>query len=87
MKVTSVNVFIKENARMKGIASITLDDCLVIHDMRIIEGENGLFVAMPSRKTPSGEYKDVVHPTNSDFRKVITDAVLEEYNKQLENFE
>jgi len=87
MEITEVSVLIKENARMKGFASIKINDCLVIHDMRIIEGENGLFVAMPSRRTPNGEYKDVVHPTNSDFRKVITDAVLEEYNKQLENFE
>ena len=68
MKVTSVKVkkIEKENSRMKGIAEILLDDMIAIHDIRIISGDNGLFVAMPSRKTPTGDYRDIVHPISQD---------------------
>lgn len=83
MKVTSVNVkkIEKEGSRMKGIASILLDDLIAIHDIRIIEGEKGLFVAMPSRKTPAGEYRDIVHPITSEGREMIESAILAEYEK------
>ena len=82
MKVTSVKVkkIEKENSRMKGIASILLDDMLAIHDIRIISGENGLFVAMPSRKTATGDYRDIVHPISQEARDIIEGAILEEYN-------
>ncbi len=82
MKITSVNVrkIEKEGSRMKGIASVLLDDCFAIHDIRIIEGDNGLFIAMPSRKTATGEYKDIAHPINSDARKMFEDAIIEAYN-------
>lgn len=85
MKITSVNVRIteKEDSRMKGIASILLDDCFAIHDIRIIEGDKGLFIAMPSRKTSSGEYRDIAHPITPECRKMFEDAVLDEYNKEL----
>lgn len=85
MKITSVNVRIteKEDSRMKGIASILLDDCFAIHDIRIIEGDKGLFIAMPSRKTASGEYRDIAHPITPDCRKMFEDAILEAYNKEL----
>ena len=83
MKITSVNVrkIEKEGSRMKGIASVLIDDCFAVHDIRIIEGENGLFIAMPSRKTATGEYKDVCHPINPDVRTEFTNAVLDAYNK------
>ena len=83
MKVTSVNVkkIEKENSRMKGIASILLDDMIAIHDIRIISGDNGLFVAMPSRKTPTGDYRDIVHPISQEARDIIEKAIVEEYNK------
>ena len=68
---------------MKGIAEILLDDMIAIHDIRIIEGENGLFVAMPSRKTATGGYRDIAHPISSECRKMFEDAILEEYNKEL----
>ena len=63
MKITSVNVHVKEaeNNKMKGIASVLIDDCFAIHDIRIISGENGLFIAMPSRKTATGGYRDIAH--------------------------
>lgn len=85
MKITSVNVRVteKEESRMKGIASILLDDCFAIHDIRIIEGEKGLFIAMPSRKTASGEYRDIAHPITPECRKMFEDAILEEYNKEI----
>ena len=67
---------------MKGIASVVLDNSFAVHDIRIIEGENSLFIAMPSRKTATGDYRDIAHPINQDVRKMFEDAILEEYNKQ-----
>ena len=83
MKVTSAKVkkIEKENSRMKGIAEILLDDMIAIHDIRIISGDNGLFVAMPSRKTPTGDYRDIVHPISQEARDIIEKAIVEEYNK------
>ena len=66
-----------------SIASVLLDDSFAVHDIRIIEGEKGLFIAMPSKKTPTGEYRDIAHPITPECRKMFEDAVLEEYNKQL----
>ncbi len=68
---------------MKAIVSITLDDEFVIHDVRVVEGNNGLFVAMPSRKTPDGEFRDIAHPINSETRERMQKAVLEAYERQL----
>jgi stage V sporulation protein G len=84
LEITSVNVrkVEKEGSRMKGIASVLLDDCFAVHDIRIIQGDNGLFIAMPSRKTATGGYRDIAHPTNQETRKKFEDAILEAYNKQ-----
>lgn len=83
MEITSVSVrkVEKENSRMKGIASVLLDDAFAVHDIRIIEGDNGLFIAMPSRKTATGTYRDIAHPINPDVRKQFENAILEEYKK------
>jgi len=83
MVITSVTVkkLQKENSRMRGLATVVLDDAFAVHDIRIIEGENGLWVAMPSRKTATGEYKDVAHPITQEARKMFEDAIFEEYNK------
>jgi stage V sporulation protein G len=67
--------------RMKAIASITIDGEFVVHDIRVIDGNNGMFVAMPSKKTPDGEFRDIAHPISSETRQKIQDAVLEEYYK------
>ena len=85
MEITSVNVRIteKEDSRMKGIASILLDDCFAVHDIRIIEGDKGLFIAMPSRKTATGEYRDIAHPITPECRKKFEDTILDEYKKEL----
>lgn len=83
MKITSVSVrkVEKEDSRMKGIASIVLDDQLAIHDIRIIEGDNGLFTAMPSRKTATGGYRDVAHPITPAARNMIEKAILDAYKE------
>lgn len=83
MEITNVKVFKTngEDTKMKGYATVTLDDCFVIRNLRIIQGEERLFVAMPSRKKADGEYEDIVHPTNGETRKMFEDAIIEEYNK------
>ena len=83
MTISSVTVkkFDKENSRMKGIASVLIDDCFAVHDIRIIEGDNGLFIAMPSRQTSTGGYRDIAHPINSETRQMFEKAVLEAYEK------
>ena len=83
MKITSVNVrkIEKEGSRMKGIASVVLDDSFAVHDIRIIEGEKGLFIAMPSRKNALGEYRDIAHPINPEVRAMFEEAILDAYNK------
>ena len=82
MEITSVTIrkVDKEDSRMRGIASVLLDECFAIHDIRIIEGDNGLFVAMPSRKTSVGEYRDIAHPINPETRKMFEDKILDAYN-------
>lgn len=83
MKITSVNVrkINKEGSRMKGIASVLLDDSFAVHDIRIINGDNGLFIAMPSRKTATGGYRDVAHPINPEVRAMFEEAILDAYEK------
>ena len=81
MKITTVNVrkVEKDGSRMKGIASVLIDDCFAIHDIRIIEGDNGVFIAMPSRKTANGGYRDIAHPINPETRALFEEAILEAY--------
>ena len=81
MKITSVNVrkIEKEGSRMKGIASVLIDDSFAVHDIRIIEGDNGLFIAMPSRKTAVGGYRDIAHPINPEVRAMFEEAIFEAY--------
>lgn len=83
MKITSVTVrkIEKENSRMKGIASVLIDDCFAVHDIRIIDGDNGLFIAMPSKATATGGHRDTAHPIDKETRKMFEDAIFEEYNK------
>ena len=66
---------------VRGIASIILDDCFVVHDLRVVDGDRGFFVAMPSRKLPNGDFKDIAHPLNSETREKIQEAVLREFFK------
>lgn len=89
MEITNVRVRVveKENSKMRGFASITIDNQFVVHDIRILEGDNGLFLAMPSKQIAPGEYRDIAHPINQDARKIFTDAILAEYEKELSNSE
>ena len=81
MEITSVTVRKeeKENSRMRGKASVLIDDCFAIHDIRIIEGNDGLFIAMPSRQKAQGAYRDICHPINQETRKMFQDKILEAY--------
>lgn len=86
MKITDVRVRrinSESNSKMRAIVSVTFDDEFVVHDIKVIEGQNGMFVAMPSRKTPNGEFKDTAHPINPDTRKRIQDAIMEKFEAAL----
>jgi stage V sporulation protein G len=72
---------------MKAIVSVTFDNEFVVHDIKVIDGQNGLFIAMPSRKTPDGEFKDIAHPINTETREKIQAAILAEYEKVKNNTE
>ena len=83
MQITDIRVrkIVSQN-RMKAIASITFDDVFVIHDIKVIESDKGLFIAMPSRKTPNGEFKDIAHPINTETREMIQNAIIAKYNEE-----
>lgn len=84
MTVTDVRVRkINSDGKMKAIVSVTFDDEFVVHDIKIIEGQNGLFIAMPSRKLADGEFRDIAHPINSETRSKIQEAVFTEYEKEM----
>lgn len=83
MEITSVTVrrFDREGSNVKGFASVVLDEAFAIHDIRIIEGENGLFIAMPSKKKATGGFSDICHPLNSEVRGLFQEKILEEFEK------
>lgn len=84
MQITDVRVRkITKEGKMRAVVSITLDDELVIHDIKLIEGDKGLFIAMPSKKSSDGEYRDIAHPINSKTRERIQTVILEAYEKSL----
>ena len=84
MEITDVRIRrIETEGKMKAVASVTLDNEFVIHDIKIIESHNGLFIAMPSRKTPDGEFKDIAHPINAETREKLQTAILEKYQSSL----
>lgn len=87
MDITSIIIrkLTPEN-KMKAIVSITFDDAFVVHDVKVIDGANGLFIAMPSRRIQDGEFKDIVHPIHSAFREELSQAVLKKYNEALERY-
>ena len=84
MKITDVRVRkISKESKMRAIVSITIDDEFVVHDIKVIEGEKGLFIAMPSKKATDGEYRDIAHPINSETRDRIQKLVLEKYDEAM----
>jgi len=86
VNITDVRIRkMNDEGKMKAIVSVTFDDAFVVHDIKIIEGQNGLFIAMPSRKVAEGDYRDIAHPINSDTRANLQDIILTEYEKALIN--
>lgn len=87
MEITEVRVFPINENRLKAFATITFDNAFIIRDLKIINGNNGLFVAMPSKKRKDGSYKDIAHPLNNETRRLIETAVLDQYNTEISNIE
>jgi len=83
MKITDIRIRrVGADGKLKAYVTVTFDDCFVVHNIKVIEGKNGAFIAMPSRKTKTGEYKDVAHPINSDFRSKLQSEILIAYEKE-----
>jgi stage V sporulation protein G len=83
VEITEIRVTLRDEERLKGFANVTFDDAFVIRGMKIIQGNNGYFVSMPSRKRPDGTYQDIAHPVNKDMRQLIEQKVLEAYENEL----
>lgn len=84
LKITDIRVrLVNNNDKLKAVASITIDDELVVHDIKVINGKDGYFLSMPSRKTNEGEFKDIVHPIKTEVRENLKELILAEYEKAL----
>ena len=85
MKITDIRIRIvkKDDNKLKAVASLTIDDCFAVHDIKVIDGNQGLFIAMPSKKAADGEYRDIAHPINSSTRDAIQNIILDAYDKAL----
>lgn len=83
MEITEVRVYPVDEEKLKAYVTITFDNCFVVRDIKIIKGQEGLFVSMPSRKRRDGTYKDTAHPLNNETRQRIEDAILAEYQREL----
>ena len=84
MQITDIKVRkINAEGRMKAVVSVTFDDAFVVHDIKVIEGQEKLFIAMPSRKTPDGEFKDIAHPINAEMREMLQSQILAKYEESL----
>ena len=83
MKITDVRIRLveKDGSKLKAVASMTIDECIVVHDIKIVEGKDGYFISMPSRKTPDGEYRDIVHPINTETREQVISEILKAFEK------
>ena len=83
MNITDIRVKkVSTDSKMKAVVSVTFDNAFVVHDIKVIEGQDKLFIAMPSRRTPEGEYKDIAHPINSEMRSELEIKILEKYNNE-----
>lgn len=82
MDITDIRIRkVNADGKLKAYVTVTFDESFVVHNVKVIEGENGIFIAMPSRRTKNGEYKDVAHPINTEFRGILQNRILDEYNK------
>ena len=84
MEITDISISIRDEDKLKAFVNVTFDGCFVVRGMKVIEGNNGLFVSMPSRKANDGTYRDVAHPINAQFRELIETRVLAKYEKLLQ---
>ena len=85
MQITDIRIRkVDKEGKMKAVVSITIDDEFVVHDIKVIEGDKGLFIAMPSRKASDGEYRDIAHPINSGTRERIQELILKQYDEVLQ---
>ncbi len=88
MEITDVRVrMVSKDSKMRAVVSITIDDVFVVHDIKVIEGDKGMFIAMPSRKSGDGEYRDIAHPINSETRDHLQEIVLSKYEEALKSAE
>ena len=84
MQITDIRVrVVSKESKMKAVVSVTFDDAFAVHDIKVIEGEKGMFIAMPSKKASDGEYRDIAHPINSETRDHMQKVILEAYEKSL----
>lgn len=84
MEITDIRVKkVSGDGKMKAIVSVTFDNAFVVHDIKVIEGQDKLFTAMPSRRTPDNEFKDIAHPINSEMREMLEKAIIAEYNETI----
>ena len=84
MEITDIRIRqMTHDEKMKAVVSVTFDNCFVVHDIKIIDGQDRLFIAMPSRKTPDNEYKDIAHPINMETRELLQSRILEKYQSTL----
>ncbi|MBN2794429.1 MAG: septation regulator SpoVG [Clostridia bacterium] len=88
MNITDVRIRkLKDDGKMKAVVSVTFEEAFVVHDIKIIEGQNGLFVAMPSRKVGESDYRDIAHPINSEMRNLLQDVIFDAYEKAKEDMD
>ncbi|MCX6639018.1 MAG: septation regulator SpoVG [bacterium] len=85
MDITEININLRDEDKLKAFVNITFDDVFVVRGLKVIQGNKGLFVCMPSRKLPDGTYKDIAHPISNDFRQEIETLILQKYQRVLEN--
>jgi len=85
MEITEININVRGEEKLKAFVNITFDDVFVVRGLKVIQGNSGLFVCMPSRKMPDGAYKDIAHPIRNEFRQQLEQMILEEYNRLLES--
>lgn len=85
MQITDIRIRVVSNeSKMKAVASVTFDDSFVVHDIKVIEGERGFFIAMPSKKTHGEEYRDIAHPINAEMRNLLQEAIVERFKQALD---
>lgn len=85
MKITEIKIYpVEEGGRLKAYATMVFDDCFIVRDLKVIEGDKGFFVSMPSRKRKDGSFRDIVHPLNSGTRTEVEKTIIDEYTKSLE---